>query len=94
MTVKKPGLSSLLVTLVVLLNLCTVAHAENRSMLLVAAPELDSAVFSRSVILITPHASGGAVGVILNHPGLLGMDQLVPDDHPLHNAGPVHFGGR
>lgn len=36
--------------------------------LLVAAPRLNDALFSRSVVLVIRHGEEGALGVILNHP--------------------------
>jgi len=65
--------------------------------LLIAAPQLDTPIFARSVILMLDHNQDGAMGLILNQP----INTLITDlagkifeegfewDKPLHLGGPV-----
>ena len=48
--------------------LATLCRAEDDTILLVATPELAGSIFEQSVILVAPHNSGAAMGVILNQP--------------------------
>jgi putative transcriptional regulator len=64
--------------------------------LLVARPELSDPNFRRTVVLVTRHAHGGAVGVILNRPTAVPLKEVFPA-HPhlaaradvLYRGGPV-----
>ena len=68
-----------------------------KGQLLIAAPQLDTPIFSRSVILMLDHNEDGAMGLILNQP----INTLITDlagkifeegfewDKPLHLGGPV-----
>lgn len=47
-------------------------------MLLVATPQLASGLFRRSVVLVCDHDAEGALGVVLNHPTMEGVDQHLP----------------
>ena len=46
--------------------------------LLVAAPVLEDANFARSVVLLVEHGDEGALGVVLNRPSALRLDELMP----------------
>lgn len=46
-----------------------------KGQLVIATPQLDTPIFSRSVILMLDHGEDGAMGVILNHP----MNVVVTD---------------
>ena len=69
------------------------AGAQDNSMLLVAEPQLTSPVFQRSVVLVTPHGNGAAVGIIINHPQPMDAARLFPGDELLQDAGKIRFGG-
>jgi putative transcriptional regulator len=51
--------------------------------LLVASPRLTDPNFARRVILILEHGEHGALGVVLNKPGGVGVDEVLPQWHPL-----------
>jgi putative transcriptional regulator len=64
--------------------------------LLVARPELGDPNFRETVVLVTRHPGGGAVGVILNRPTRMPVGQLLPEHEglrgrtdPLFAGGPV-----
>jgi len=67
--------------------------ADQDSLILVADPQLDSPVFSRSVVLVTRQANGAVVGLIINHPVSVDSSRLFPRDDLLRDAGQIHFGG-
>lgn len=67
--------------------------AEDNSLLLVADPRLNSSVFQRSVVLVTLHGKGAALGVIINHPIPMDSARLFPGDDLLRGAGEIHYGG-
>jgi putative transcriptional regulator len=46
--------------------------------LLLATPGLADPNFARSVILLLAHSDDGALGVVLNHPGGLRVDEILP----------------
>ena len=46
--------------------------------LLVATPAIDDPNFSRRVILLLDHGFPGALGVVIDRPGGVGVDQLLP----------------
>ena len=69
------------------------ARGEHPEILLIADPGMDSPIFQRSVILVTPHENGGAMGVILNRPIPVDPDRLYPGDELLAEAEQVFFGG-
>jgi putative transcriptional regulator len=73
--------------------LAAVCRAEDDIVLLVATPELDGSVFEQSVILVAPHDSGAAMGVILNQPLPTDAAHIYPGDELLRQAGVIHFGG-
>ncbi len=45
--------------------------------LLVASPQLTDPNFSRTVVLVLEHGEDGALGVVLNRPTALGVDELL-----------------
>ena len=51
--------------------------------LLVATPGLSDPNFSRRVILVLDHGDHGALGVVLDRPGGVAVDQLLPQWQPL-----------
>ena len=51
-----------------LVFLSAATRSEDFSILLIAAPALDQSIFQRSVILVSTHDDGTAMGVILNRP--------------------------
>jgi len=46
--------------------------------LLIATPAIDDPNFSRRVILLLDHGLPGALGVVIDRPGGVGVDQLLP----------------
>jgi len=69
------------------------SHAESSMILLVATEQLQHSVFEQSVVLVTPHRDGAAMGVILNHPLNIDAADLYPEDPLLQDAGVIRFGG-
>lgn len=69
-----------------------IAPAKGR--ILIAEPLLQGKHFSRSVILLTEHNDSGSMGLVLNKPLLLNVNDMVdlfPSCHsPLFLGGPVH----
>lgn len=70
-----------------------------RGQLLVASPSLLDPNFQRTVVLIAEHGEEGAMGVVLNRPldAPVGeaapmLEELVEDDAPLYQGGPVQPG--
>ena len=51
--------------------------------LLVATPQLTDANFTRRVILVLDHGAHGALGVVIDRPGGVGVDELLPQWHDL-----------
>ena len=70
-----------------------ISHAESSMILLVATEQLQHSVFEQSVVLVTPHSDGAAMGVIINHPLNIDAGDLYPEDPLLRDAGVIHFGG-
>ncbi|HSD59933.1 MAG TPA: YqgE/AlgH family protein [Burkholderiales bacterium] len=61
---------------------------------LVAKRQLNDPNFQESVVLITQHAGGSPVGVIVNRPTKLPLSRLFPDNEKLKDLPDVvHFGG-
>jgi putative transcriptional regulator len=68
-----------------------------KGQLLIAAPQLDTPIFARSVILMIDHNEDGAMGLILNQPINTTVSDLAGKifeegfewDKPLHLGGPV-----
>lgn len=76
-----------------LVFLSAATRSEDFSILLIAAPALDQSIFQRSVILVSTHDDGTAMGVILNRPLPVDSSRLYPGDDLMKDAGLVHFGG-
>jgi putative transcriptional regulator len=51
--------------------------------LLVATPRLNDPNFARCVLLVLDHGMHGALGIVLDRPGGLAVDELLPQWHPL-----------
>ena len=61
--------------------------------LLVATPAVDDPNFWRRVILLLDHGVHGALGVVLDRPGGVGVEQLLPQWRPLATAPAELFTG-
>ncbi len=61
--------------------------------LLVATPAVDDPNFRRRVILLLDHGVQGALGVVIDRPGGVGVDQLLPQWHDLATAPAELFTG-
>ena len=61
--------------------------------LLVATPTVDDPNFSRRVILLLDHGFPGALEVVIDRPGGVGVDQLLPQWHDLATAPAELFTG-
>ncbi|MFM7766147.1 MAG: YqgE/AlgH family protein [Sphingomonadales bacterium] len=63
-----------------------------KGVLLISEPFLPDPNFHRSVVMLTEHDEQGSVGLVLNHPGNLGIRELFEDldtDAPVFVGGPV-----
>lgn len=67
-----------------------------RGKLLIASPSLTEETFSRTVILVTEHTEGGAMGVVLNRPLPARVSETLPElteiagaETPVYAGGPV-----
>ena len=61
--------------------------------LLVATPQLEDPNFARRVILVLDHGVQGALGVVIDRPGGVAVDQLLPRWHALATAPAELFTG-
>jgi putative transcriptional regulator len=61
--------------------------------LLVATPRLSDPNFARCVLLVLDHGIHGALGVVLDRPGGLSVDQVLPQWRPLATAPSEVFTG-
>ena len=62
--------------------------------LLVAHPNTQGKIFTRSVILITEHHVGGTVGLVLNKHSSFGLDSVMASHHiDYSGSDPVYLGG-
>jgi putative transcriptional regulator len=61
--------------------------------LLVATPAIEDANFARRVILLLDHGVHGALGVVIDRPGGVSVDQLLPRWHDLATAPAELFTG-
>jgi putative transcriptional regulator len=64
-----------------------------RGRLLIASPALTDPNFSRSVVLITEHGPDGAMGVVLNRPSEIEVDDVAPELGDIAEGEPVFIGG-
>jgi putative transcriptional regulator len=68
--------------------------AQERSMMLMANPQLADPVFGQTVLLTAPLKEGARIGVILNRPTEHPMRALFPDHSVLNQIKePVYYGG-
>jgi putative transcriptional regulator len=75
-----------------------VSRTHTTGQLLVATPQIEEGVFSRSVVLVLHHGDDGAQGVVLNRPIDADVDDVLPgwEQHASHPAkvfqgGPVQL---
>ena len=62
--------------------------------LLVATEQLGGDIFVQTVILLLHYDEAGAVGLVVNRPTEVGMDELVADDDVIYAyTGPIYWGG-
>ncbi len=61
--------------------------------LLVATPAVEDPSFARRVVLVLDHGLHGALGVVIDRPGGVGVDQLLPRWHELATAPAELFTG-
>ncbi|CAN5310087.1 hypothetical protein BH11PSE11_BH11PSE11_31410 [soil metagenome] len=64
------------------------------AMLLIASRNVIQPEFRQTVVLVTRHATGGAIGIVVNRPLGITLDKLFPSmpgaaAHQLHRGGPV-----
>jgi len=69
------------------------AQIRPNGVLLVARPELTDPNFAETVVLVTRHAHGGAVGVILNRPTTVTLPEAFPSLEHLRGRREVVFHG-
>jgi hypothetical protein len=69
-----------------LLATVTAAQDTPNGVVLVAKPELVDPNFRETVVLVTRHPGGGAVGVILNRPTRILASQLLPEHEGLRGG--------
>ena len=82
--------------LAVILLCAGAAHAQPNGLLLIAKPGLPDPNFSETVVLVTRSTEQGAVGVVLNRPTDMRLNELAPRfkgsqdfKEPLYAGGPV-----
>jgi putative transcriptional regulator len=68
-------------------------HSSLKGRLLVATPALRHPDFDRTVVLVLEHRHEGALGLVLNRPSEVGLDDAVPDWEPFAARPPVVFIG-
>ncbi len=61
--------------------------------LLVSSPSMTDLNFDRSVVFMLEHADEGALGVVINRPSPIGLEEAVPQWAPLAVDPPVVFIG-
>ncbi len=61
--------------------------------LLVAAPSLSDPRFDNALVWIIEHSLHGAIGLIINRPSLMSVDELTPEWDELGSKPGVIFGG-
>ena len=61
--------------------------------LLVASPLIGDPNFERSVILMLEHSDDGALGLVLNNPSQMPLDEMLPQWTPLVSAPSTFFFG-
>ena len=81
---------------VLLTGLTGTAHAADlsRAVILVASERLTGSPFEETVILVAPLAQGGHVGIVLNRPTEVKLEELFPEQESTHKViEPVYAGG-
>ena len=91
-------MSRILTWLVFAACLLPVAAAADESLargkLLVATEVVGGDIFVQTVILLLQHDETGAMGLVVNRPTEVGMDELVADDHAFSDySGLIYWGG-
>lgn len=71
----------------------SLADGSLKGRLLVSLPPLVDANFNRTVILVLAHAGHGALGVVLNRPGMTPADEIFPHLHDSLSEPRVMFSG-
>jgi putative transcriptional regulator len=61
--------------------------------LLIAAPAMEEPTFARTVISVLEHTDGGALGVVINRPGVASLLDVVPPVAELASRPAVLFSG-
>jgi putative transcriptional regulator len=61
--------------------------------LLVATPIIDEPTFARTVVLLLDHDEDGSLGVVLNRPTEVDVDDVLPDWEPVVTGDAVVFDG-
>src|SRR5262245_16121363 len=87
------GRTGLLAAALGLLAAAAAAQDAPNGVLLVARPELADPNFRETVVLVTRHPGGGAVGVILNRPTPLRVNQLLPEHQAFRERADRIFSG-
>lgn len=64
-----------------------------RGKLLIASPALTDPNFARSVVLITEHGPDGAMGIVLNRPSEVAVEEVAPELAEVASEEPVFIGG-
>jgi len=83
-----------LVSAACLLPVAAVADESLARGKLLVATELVGDVFVQTVILLLHYDETGAMGLVVNRPTEVGMDELVADDDAISNySGPIYWGG-
>lgn len=59
--------------------------------LLISEPSLNDPAFFKSVVLLTHHTANETIGLVLNHPTKINLNEIL-NDIPLNNF-PVYIGG-
>jgi putative transcriptional regulator len=62
---------------------------------LIAVPQMDDPNFARSVVLLVEHSTGGAMGIILNQPSEVSLDEIgrAHGIRTARGAGTAYVGG-
>lgn len=77
-------------------NLADNQPEPTRGSVLIAKPTVDDPCFSRSVITIIDHSATGSMGLIINHPANINLNEVIPEldsnaDIPLFIGGPINL---
>jgi hypothetical protein len=77
-----------ILTCILLTALCPWATGADlgHATVLIAAPQLNHAVYGRSVLVATPIGEGRHIGFILNRPTQMKLSQLFPEHSPSRSS--------